>query len=251
MKLAVLSDIHGNARALDAVREDIARRGIERIVHLGDSLYGPFDPRPVAEVLLTQDWPTVAGNEDRCLIEVGSGRPVPATARFIVGQLRPEHLHWLEQLPKTIEIDGFGFAFHGTPQDSATYLLTLPLESGATRAARADEIADQLRTVDRPLILCGHDHLPRVVRLPDGRTIVNPGSVGCPAFTDDAPIRHGVANGSPHARYAVVADEGNAYRADLIAIAYDWSAAADEASRNGFQDWSDWLRTGHAGKLAS
>ena len=47
MKLAVLSDIHGNVRALDAVLADIAGRGITDIVNLGDCAYGPFDPRPV------------------------------------------------------------------------------------------------------------------------------------------------------------------------------------------------------------
>ena len=58
-------------------------------------------------------------------------------------------------------------------------------------------------------------------------------------------------NGSPHARYAVVTDAGDEYHIDLIAVAYDWGAAADEACRNGFPDWFDWVRTGRTGKLGS
>ena len=67
MKLAVLSDIHGNIRALNSVIRDLERREIDQVVNLGDCLYGPFDPRLVAECLMARQWPTVAGNEDRIL----------------------------------------------------------------------------------------------------------------------------------------------------------------------------------------
>ncbi len=250
MNLAVLSDIHGNARALDTVLADIARRGIDRIVNLGDTLYGPFDPRPVADRLLAADWPTVAGNEDRCLVETAEGRSETPTARFTAEQLNPRHIKWLDRLPRMLEVGGFGIAFHGTPADDTRYLLTIPLENSSVRAASDSEIAERTGAVNRRLILCAHDHLPRVVSLPDGRTIVNPGSVGCPAFADDAPIPHAVENGSPHARYAVVAHDEDEYHAELITVAYDWNAAADEALRNGFDDWACWLRTGRAERIS-
>jgi len=53
MKLAVLSDIHGNIRALNAVIRDLEHRGVEHVVNLGDYLYGPFDPRPVPKYTRT------------------------------------------------------------------------------------------------------------------------------------------------------------------------------------------------------
>jgi len=53
MKLAVLSDIHGNIRALNAVIRDFERRGIDQVVNLGDGLYGPFDPRLIAKYTRT------------------------------------------------------------------------------------------------------------------------------------------------------------------------------------------------------
>ena len=60
--------------------------------------------------------------------------------------------------------------------------------------------ADRLR----PLILCGHTHLPRVVALSSGQLVVNPGSVGLPAYADDAPVAHAMQTFSPHASYAIL-----------------------------------------------
>lgn len=245
-RIAVLSDIHGNIRALDAVLADITRRGIDRIANLGDCLYGPLDPVPVAERLLATDWPTVSGNEDRILVEASGGRPVSRTARFTAERLSETHLRWLAQLPLTLEIGAGLFACHGTPTDDTQYLLSRPTEDGTVRPATDAEIVEQLGSIDAPLILCGHDHLPRAVRLDDGRTIVNPGSIGCPAYTDDSPIPHTVGNNTPRARYAIVTYDSDSPEADLISVAYNWAAAAAEAESNGFPDWANWLRTGRA-----
>ena len=243
--IAVLSDIHGNVRALDAVLADIAQRGIEQVLNLGDGLYGPFDPVPVADRLLEANWPTVSGNEDRILLAV-ERQQVSRTARFTRDRLNHEHLDWLAHLPKTVALDDRTLAFHAAPVDDAHYLLSRPTGGGTMRPATDDEIAEKLGPVGARLILCGHDHLPRVVRLDDGRTIVNPGSVGCPAYTDDHPIPHRVENGSPHARYAVIEWVDESPQAELLAIPYDWTAATAEAAANGFPDWAYWLRTGRA-----
>lgn len=244
MRLAVLSDIHGNARSLDAVLDDIVGRGIDRIVNLGDSLYGPFDPRPVAERLLDAGWPTVSGNEDRTLLEALKGRRVSRTARWTADLLGREHVDWLAGLPAIRTIEGIARAFHGTPTDDALFLLTRPTDEGAMRPAKDAEIAERLGPTDEALILCGHDHLPRVIRLPNGRTIVDPGSVGCPAYADDAPIPHCVENATPHARYAIVTCDGDRFDVEPVAVDYDWDSAAREAEGNGFPDWARWIATG-------
>ena len=245
MRIAVLSDIHGNAYALDAVLADLAVRDVHRIVNLGDCLYGPFDPVAVADRLIAEDWPTVAGNEDRTLVEAESGHSISRTARFTFDHLTKTHCRWLALLPGARYLDGGSFACHGTPTDDTRYLLSRPAANGAMRPATEPEIVDRLEAIDTPLVLCGHDHLPRVVRLGDGRTIVNPGSVGCPAYTDDDPIPHRVENGSPHARYAIatLCHDGPP-NIEPIAVPYDGSAAAFEAESNGFPDWASWLRTG-------
>jgi len=247
--IAVLSDIHGNARALEAVVEDLMGEGIEDVINLGDSLYGPFDPRPVADLLLATGWPTVSGNEDRCLIEP-RGLAVSATARFTRERLASEHVAWLERLPATFRHGGV-LAFHGSPPDDTAYLLSRPDGMGKIRAATANEIDASLEGASERVILCGHDHLPRTVRLKRGPTIVNPGSVGCPAYTDDHPVSHAVENGSPHARYAIVrirSGPTGEVRIDVEqrSVGYDWDAAAREAESNGFSDWASWIATGRA-----
>ena len=67
--VAVLSDIHGNRWALAAVLDDIGRRGITRLLNLGDSLYGPLDPAGTAALLLGLDCLSIRGNEDRILLD--------------------------------------------------------------------------------------------------------------------------------------------------------------------------------------
>ncbi|MBU0595934.1 metallophosphatase family protein [Candidatus Bipolaricaulota bacterium] len=244
MRLAILADIHGNARALDAVLADVSRRCVARVVNLGDGLYGPFDPRPVAEHLIEAGWPTVAGNEDRILVEAVDGSAASRTARFTLDQLDDRHIEWLRVLPRTRDIEGIALAFHGTPNDDARCLLTHPTQDGSMRPVSEKEVAAELVGIDAPLILCAHDHMPRGVELADGRTVVNPGSVGCPAYSDDTPIPHAVENGTPHARYAIVTSDEGLAQAELVAVPFDWNAAADEARGNGFPDWSHWLRTG-------
>jgi len=243
-EFAVLSDIHGNARALEAVLADLAGRDVEAIVNLGDCLYGPFDPRPVADRLLASGWPTVAGNEDRCLVEPG-GLAESATARATHERLAPEHLTWIESLPKTLRI-GPALAFHGTPPDDTVYLLSRPDGAGGIRISTDAEIETATIGAHERLLLCGHDHVSRTVRLGDGRAIVNPGSVGCPAYTDDRPVPHAVENGTPHARYAIVRIGDDRVDVEPRSVSYDWNAAAEEASRNGFPDWARWIATGRA-----
>jgi len=242
--IAVLSDIHGNIRALDAVLGDIRVRGIEQIVNLGDCLYGPFDPIPVADRLRAADWPAVSGNEDRMLV-AANWQQVSRTAQFTIEQLTDKRIEWLAQLPKTLVLDNGILACHGTPTDDTQYLLHRPTEEGTMHPATDVEIVERLGPTDAPLLLCGHDHMPRIVRLEDGQTVINPGSVGCPAYTDDTPIPHQVENSSPHARYAIVHwDNPAELHVELVSVSYNWTAAAAEAERNGFSDWAKWLRTG-------
>jgi hypothetical protein len=82
------------------------------------------------------------------------------------------------------------------------------------------------------------------VRLDDGRLIVNPGSVGLPAYEDDHPHAHVVEVGSPHARYAVIAQVRGRWSAEFILVDYDWEAAASAAEVLGRSDWGRALRTG-------
>ncbi|MGT2489104.1 metallophosphoesterase family protein [Methylobacterium oryzae] len=76
------------------------------------------------------------------------------------------------------------------------------------------------------LVLCGHTHMPRVVRVGEV-IVVNPGSIGMHTYTHKSPVPHAIETGTPHARYAVITREPNGgWSADLRAVAYDWDQAA-------------------------
>jgi hypothetical protein len=77
-----------------------------------------------------------------------------------------------------------------------------------------------------------------------GQLVVNPGSVGLPAYADNTPVRHKMESGSPHARYAVLTNTTTGWRVELVAVPYDWEKAADRARVNGRNDWAARLESG-------
>jgi predicted phosphodiesterase len=258
LRLAFVSDIHGNLPALEAVAAEIAGEGIEAVANLGDIASGPLWPRETVRWLRARDWPTIAGNHERQLLTQAPGRMGPSD-RYAAGELQDEDRAWLAALPAVRWLAPDLFACHGTPSSDLQYLLETVtpafvrgLEPGR-RAATADEVAARLGAVSpATLVACGHAHVPRVVRGPGGVTLVNPGSVGEPAFDDTHPHPHVVETGSPHARWAVVARaagvEGG-WHVSLRATAYDHEIAARRAEANGRPDWADALRTGRVGRL--
>jgi predicted phosphodiesterase len=77
MRLAIVSDIHGNFKALEAVVQDIERRSVDAVINLGDSLSGPLMPKETAQFLMAQNWTHLAGNHERQILELNdrSGKP--------------------------------------------------------------------------------------------------------------------------------------------------------------------------------
>ena len=132
---------------------------------------------------------------------------------------------------------------HGTVRSDLEYFLETVTHEGL-RAATIAVIEERARCVEAALILCGHTHIPRQVRLADGRLIVNPGSVGLPAYDDDRPFPHAVETGSPQARYAIVTSGGGTWSAELRSIDYDWDAAVGLAIANDRPDCARALATG-------
>jgi|SRR5579871_113815 predicted phosphodiesterase len=240
--IAVLADIHGNRWALDAVLADIDRRGIQDIYDLGDSLQGPLDPAGTADILIRRGIPSICGNCDRELLDpAGPSTPTYAYDRSV---LTPEHNAWLRALPPTRTLDDAILLCHGTPQSDDTYLLEEPTARGGVLRTSA-EISASLAGTQEMVVCCAHSHVPRVVWLPDDRLVVNPGSVGWPAYENDTPILHIMEAGSPHARYAILTKTDNqGWRAELVAIPYDWAAAAQVAREHGREDVARALLTG-------
>lgn len=239
MKLAVLSDIHGNLPALEAVIADARARGCDAFVNLGDILSGPLWPRETAELLMALDWPTLAGNQDRALVSLSPER-MGASDHFARARLGERQLAWLQSLPATLDYTPDIFLCHGTPDSDSDYLLEEVGESGAYPASPA-RVREALSGRSERLILCGHSHIPRVLWL-EGRIVANPGSVGLPAFSDEEPHFHVMETGSPYARY-LIAEDGDV---DPIDVAYDFVAASEKARSEGRRDWAFALRTGRA-----
>lgn len=264
MMLAVLSDIHGNLPALEAVLADATAAGATRCVNLGDTVSGPLWPRETAERLRVLGLPTLAGNHERQLLRGRAGRHMGASDAHAAAALGDAHWDWLATLPPTLCLDERVLLVHGTPTSDLDYLLetVLPGFDPQHRAAAghrglvaADEatvgarLGDVMRGVPGALVLCGHSHVPRAAALADGRHVVNPGSVGLQAYDDGRPHPHFVENGTPHARYALVADTAAGWQVELRAVPYDHERAARRAEANGRPDWADALRTGRVGRL--
>ena len=244
-RLALIADIHGNLPALEAVAADMAARGVSRVFNLGDHVSGPLWPRETADFLMRQPWVGIAGNHDRQVAFDDPAAHGPSD-RYAFGQLSPEHLKWLAALPAGVVLDEFHMLLcHGTPGDDREYLLET-VEHGRLRLADSAEIVARLGGASARVIACGHSHVPRLVHLSDGTAIVNPGSVGLPAYTDDGPQPHISETGSPLARYSILEFTGPAMRVTFAAVEYDHAHAERQATANGRPDWAVALRTGYA-----
>src|SRR5947208_17163766 len=104
MRLAVISDIHGNLRALEAVLADVRARRVDATVNLGDCVAGPLWPRETYTLLMSLGLPTVRGNHDRWLVD-RSVPELPPADQFAHAALRADERSALHALPATIEID--------------------------------------------------------------------------------------------------------------------------------------------------
>jgi putative phosphoesterase len=244
MRIAVIADVHGNIRALEAVCANLSRRSPDVVVNLGDHLSGPLQAASTADLLMTRDYIHIRGNHDRQLLD----RP-PATMgasdRAAHAQLTTRHLEWLANLRPTQTLEDQIFLCHGSPRSDLEHLLE-DVKDDRVHLSSADQILPRLNGVNASLVLCGHTHIPRAVQLPGGIWIVNPGSVGLPAYDDTTPHLHYVETGSPHARYAIVDWSPRAVNVDLIALDYDWHSAAREAAEANRPDWAHALSTGYA-----
>lgn len=242
--LAVISDVHGNLPALEAVMADIAGRGITEVVNLGDHVSGPLWPVETATLLMKQSWPQIRGNHERQLLEDPATHL--ASDRYAFERLSRDQLAWIAAQPLGAMYGAEVMLSHGTPSDDNTYLLET-IEHGRFRLATDGEIRARTGVLPVPVLLCGHSHFPRSVATSTGALIVNPGSVGLQAFLDPDPAPYVGETGSPHARYAILESIAGRWTSCHVAVTYDHEKAAAQAERNGFAVWARALRTGRAG----
>src|SRR6266516_3308872 len=180
-RVAVLSDIHGNLPALEAVLADVDAAGADLIVLPGDMTVGPLVLEILERLAALGDravW--VRGNCERYLVEVfdgsyrATGAPYDAGTIWCGRQLTQAWRDRLAALPltATVAVDGLGPVLfcHATARDDEEIVLVdSPMEW----------FAEGFAGVEEATVICGHTHMP-FDRLAGGRRIVNPGSVGMP-----------------------------------------------------------------------
>ncbi|MDB4965743.1 MAG: putative protein phosphatase [Myxococcales bacterium] len=232
MVVALISDLHGNALALDAVVDDAARAGASRIVCLGDvATLGP-EPHAVLARLSALGCACIVGNHDAFLLDAELIRkyteapPVVDAVDWCRAQLSAAELDFVRSFVPTLTVplggDATLFCYHGTPRSNMEDLLA------TTPAAQLDEmVAGQAATV----MAGGHTHL-QMLRQHHGTLIVNPGSVGLPF------VKH-EGGGPPtlmaHAEYAMVeADGSGRVEVRLRRVPLDKAALRDQAAACAF-----------------
>jgi putative phosphoesterase len=243
MRIAIVADIHGNLPALEAVVRDIGRRGVDTVVNLGDSLSGPLLPLETAQFLMDSDWVHLAGNHERQLLTQGNGQR-GASDEFTHSQLAAKEFDWISSLRPSKLYTSEVLLCHGTPCSDAEYLLET-VEPTHVRAATRHEVDTRLGQVDVELIACGHSHVPRSVRAYTGQLIVNPGSVGLPAYDDIHPYPHVIETGSPDARYAIVERLANMWVCTLVAVPYAYQDMVKLSLARQRTDWARALASGY------
>lgn len=241
MKIAILSDIHGNLEALEAVCADLKSSGAEMVLCLGDLIgYGP-DPEAVVTRIRRLGYVAILGNHEAALTSSRILDSMNFQARenniSTKALLSAESLHYCCQLPRTITMEGALFV-HGCPPDSITaYLYLMPDE----------RVEDLFENDPRQLFFVGHTHQLRLVYLDSGRVVrdnldegvrmlsreqkylINCGSVGQPRDRDS------------RAKYLIW--DSSAWSVKVRAVRYDVEKTAEKIVRRGFPiSFADRLR---------
>jgi predicted phosphodiesterase len=236
MRLAVISDIHGNLEALQEVLADVDRCRADAVVCLGDSVgYGPA-PEEVVSLIRGREIPCVVGNHKLGLLDCAfldwfnppTRRSLVLTRRLISG----ETLEYMRRLPPALSLEG-ALCVHGCPPDSATRYL---FEVSERR------LGDLLSTMGEEICFVGHTHQLEIVAWdgrrvtrkrpaeglhalwPARRVIVNVGSVGQPR------------DGSNRAKYVIWDRQERSL--DVRFVPYDIAVTAGKILEMGFPEFN-------------
>jgi putative phosphoesterase len=220
MRIAIVSDVHGNRRAFQAVLADLRQVAPDLVVHGGDLAYGGTRPAEIVDEIRSLGWPGVRGNTDemlwsrKSLTDFAAKVPklTPLLSRIqdlipsTVASLGEERLRWLEAHPVRYSHENFSLV-HAGPDD----VWTSPWST-----ASDEELQSTYGCLHAPIVVYGHIHTPCIRRLP-GMTVANSGSVSQSY------------DGDTRASYLLI-DGGNV---TIRRVAYDVEAEANELLHSG------------------
>jgi putative phosphoesterase len=228
MRIAVLSDIHANAQALEAVMNDLISQNCEHVFCLGDIVLAGPQPKDVMEYVMAQEgtWTIIQGNTDKMIAQYGpdvvefleAQYPVMANALTDdMNQLDDNHHRvFLANLPPmlSLEVEGCSVLLvHGSPRaNNEDILPEMPIE----------QVEEIIKGTQEKLILCGHTHIPCGYQTNSGQTVVNVGSVGRPMTQE------------PRACYAIIDFADGSFEIRHRFVPYDNQLSAKLMSERGF-----------------
>ena len=197
MKVAILSDIHGNMQALESVMADIKENNCEKVFCLGDlAMAGPEPTKVINFVKSQSNWIVIQGNTDKMIADFtpeilkNTEKAFPVMGHALADDvlfLSDDAKNFLKNLShqKELNVDGVKVLLvHGSPRRNNEDILPgMPLE----------QIEEMIKNVDADLIFCGHTHVPAGYQTNTKQTVVNVGSVGRP-MTKDAKSCYCIAN---------------------------------------------------------
>jgi predicted phosphodiesterase len=227
MRVAIVSDVHGNRRAFQAVLADLRQVAPDLVLHGGDLASGGVHPADIIDQVRALGWPGVRGNTDEMLwapqrlAEFAAAQPklaplmtrVQETIPPTLASIGEERLRWLEGLPCLYSQPGFSLV-HASPDD----LWRAPMPN-----ASDEELQSTYASLHAPIVVYGHIHRPYIRRL-QGMTIANTGSVSQSY------------DGDTRASYLVIDGESITIRR----VEYDVQSEAKELLRSGLPH-ADWL----------
>ena len=229
MRLGLISDLHGNPLALDAVVRELERADVDGLVCLGDVAPGP-QPVETVRRLRELDCPVVLGNWDAWLVDGVPPLPPPAgdklgeQGEWWSAQLGDDERAYLKSLPPSVEIGVNGdsiLCVHGSPRAYTDDI----------HATTPDDALAEMLDGHEPLVLAtGHTHV-ELVRVHGSTLIVNPGSVGLPFHT--WPPANGEVRMSPWAECAIVSVVDGIVSTELRRVPYDVRPLLDAAVEMG------------------
>ena len=247
MKIAILSDIHANWQALEAVLRDCPP--VDETLCLGDVVGYGGDPKRCVDEVIRRKWLTLVGNHDRACTDPEIlewfNDDAASVVRWTIEVIGEERLEWLRGLPDS-HFEHDVLHVHASPRD---HIYEYVLDTAVAHA--------NLELLDGGICFHGHTHVPGIFGLANGTVtheyrvdsfrltgpaLVNPGSVGLP-FNSWPP--NGALRMSPWAEYAILTVEDGCISTELRRAPYDVSALLDTARKGGMphQDWwgEQWL----------